>query len=99
MTDLRRELKRWITEMSPVTRVGGVVLIVGASIDLFYHGFVEPFLPLPGMQQTLIAYAGHLITFAGMVIMLLSVAGEAWRQTRSARQAATPPDSVSTRRR
>ena len=99
MSHLRLELKRWVLEMSPVTRAGGLILILGALIDLVYHGLVEPFLALPTMEETLVAYAGHLITFAGMVIMLLSVAGEAWRQTRSARRAAPSPDSVSIRRR
>ncbi len=97
MRDMRREIERWIAGMSRITRIGGIILLLGAAIDLFYHAVLEPFFPLPGVQDTLVAYVGHLTTFAGMIIMLLSVAWEAWRHPRS-QETDTPPDGVSMRR-
>ncbi len=98
MRHMRREIEKWLREMSRTTRFGALVLVIGAVIDLIYHALIEPFFPLPGTQETLVAYAGHLITFAGMMIMLLSVAWEAWQQSRATRRVA-PPDSISMRRR
>ncbi len=97
MRDMRREIERWIAGMSRTTRIGGMILLLGAAIDLFYHAILVPFFHLPELQDTLVAYAGHLITFAGMIIMLLSVAWEAWRHPRS-QEPDTPPDAVSMRR-
>ncbi len=97
MWHMRGEIKRWVAGMSRATRIGGIVLLLGLAVDLAYHGIIQPLFPLPESQQTLVAYAGHIITFAGMIIMLLSVAWEAWRITRQSRPT-SPPDGISIRR-
>ncbi len=71
------ELIRWIREMSRLTQFGLLVLVVGASIDLVYHGVILTILPLPETQETVVEYAGHLITFCGMILMLVGIVIEA----------------------
>ncbi len=63
--------------MSRFTRVGLVLLIVGASIDFVYHGLILTIFPLPANQETIVEYAGHLITFCGMIVMMIGIVAQA----------------------
>ncbi len=94
LTRVVSELIQWVREMSRLTRFGLIVLVLGASIDFFYHGVILTILPLPGTQETIVEYAGHLITFFGMVLMLLGVVTQAHQRSRSHTRPAEPLRSV-----
>ncbi len=90
--------------MSRFTRAGLVLLVFGASIDLVYHGLILTILPLPATQETIVEYAGHLITFFGMIVMLIGVVAQARHRFPNAAPPAEPQheprsQSVSIRRR
>ncbi len=82
MKKLPRNIRTWLGELNRFTQFGLIVVIVGAVIDLIYHGVLETILPLPVAQADIVQYAGHGITFIGMLIMLLGVAAEGWKRTR-----------------
>ncbi len=83
LTRMVSELIQWVREMSGLTRFGLAVLVLGALIDFFYHGVILTILPLPGMQETIVEYAGHLITFCGMIVMLFGVVIQARQRSRN----------------
>ncbi len=84
MKNIRHHLSIWLKGMSRVTKVGGVVLVIGAAIDLVYHGVLLTVFPLPAPSEQVVQYAGHVITFIGMLIMLLGVVMEGLRHSRGA---------------
>jgi hypothetical protein len=85
-TNLRREfrhLKKRLIELPPLTRLGLLVLLLGAAGDLAFHA-----LPDTAALQPLLGgdgYRAHLVTFVGMLVMLVGVVrqGLSSKQSRS----------------
>ncbi len=73
-----RGMRIWIHEMTLLTRAGLVVVVVGAIVDLFYHGVLATMQLVPGAEADIVQYAGHWITLAGMLIMFVGVLREAY---------------------
>jgi hypothetical protein len=74
----RQPLKR-LTALSPLVQAGLLVLFLGAAGDLAYHALPATFEPLLGLE----GYRAHLITFVGMLVMLVGVIRQGLSQPRS----------------
>jgi glucose uptake protein GlcU len=60
-------------------RAGLVVLVAGALGDFLYHALPDTFAPLFGAD----GFRAHLVTFVGMLIMLVGVFRQGLTQPRS----------------
>ena len=68
-----RHLKHRLAELPWLTRFGLLVLLLGAVGDLTYHAWPAA---EPALLQLLLGadgYRAHLVTFAGMLVMLVGV--------------------------
>ncbi len=84
MRKLPGEIIAWLREMNRLTQFGLMVIVVGAVIDLIYHGVLTTLLVLPSARADIVQYVGHVITFIGMLIMLLGVFSEGRNHSRAA---------------
>ncbi len=68
-------MKEYFDRIAPswITRVGLVAMTIGAAIALLYHGVILAILPLPDGMEEVIAYAGHVMSFIGMIVTLAGV--------------------------
>lgn len=89
MRKLSGEVIAWLRGMNRFTQFGLIVVVVGAVIDLIYHGVLVTELLAPSSGADIVQYVGHGTTFVGMLIMLLGVLSEGWNRSRGA---TTPTD-------
>ncbi len=54
---LWRGMRIWIREMTLLTRAGLAIVLVGAIVDLFYHGVLATMQLLPPAQANIVQYA------------------------------------------
>ena len=66
-----RHLRKRLAELPWLTRLGLLVLLLGAAGDLTFHALPETaaLQPLLGAD----GYRAHLVTFVGMLVMLVGV--------------------------
>ncbi len=89
-----RGMRIWLKEMTLLTRAGLAIVVVGAMVDLFYHGIFATIQLLPPAQADIVQYAGHWITLAGMLIMFVGVLREAYVLSHKNRPPAPSRSSV-----
>jgi hypothetical protein len=85
-THLRRELghlNKRLAGLPLLTRLGLLVLLLGAAGDLTFHALPETaaLQPLLGPD----GYRAHLVTFVGMLVMLVGVFRQGLSRSRSSR--------------
>ncbi len=85
MRRIWRGMHIWLKEMTLLTRAGLAIVVIGAIVDLFYHGVLATMQLLPEAQANIVQYAGHWITLAGMLIMFVGVLREAYMLSRKNR--------------
>ena len=68
--------RRVFTELPLLMRAGLGLALLGAVIDFGYHLATDA----PGMGHGSIAFIGHTVTLAGMVITMLGLIGAAFKR-------------------
>ena len=83
-----RHLKKRLAELPQLTRLGLLVLLLGAAGDLTFHALPETaaLQPLLGAD----GYRAHLVTFVGMFVMLLGVFRQGLRSNQSRSRGGVP---------
>lgn len=84
--------KRW-TRLSPLVRGGLALCAAGAIADVIGHAGLAA-AATGAHSAAALQYAGHLVTMAGMVLILLEVIGAGLRRPRGRARRAVPPDTA-----
>ena len=69
-------IRRLVTGLPRLMRVGLAGAALGAMIDLGYHLMTDA----PGMGHGSVAFVGHLTTLVGMVVTMIGLAGTAFKR-------------------
>lgn len=82
MRKLPGEILAWLREMNRLTQFGLIVVVVGAVIDVIYHGVLATVLLVPSPGADIVQYVGHGTSVIGMLVMLLGVLFEGRNRSR-----------------
>ncbi len=68
--------RRTFAELPLLMRAGLGLVAVGALVDIGYHVWTDA----PGMGHGSIAFIGHTVTLAGMVVTMIGLVGAALKR-------------------
>jgi hypothetical protein len=68
---VRRRLQRAWSDLPHLTRLGLLVLLLGAAADLTFHALPNAAAVVPWLGAD--GFRAHLVTFVGMFVMLVGV--------------------------
>ena len=68
--------RRFLAELPLLMRAGLGLAVIGAAVDIGYHLSTDA----PGMGHGSIAFIGHTVTLAGMVVTMIGLVGAALKR-------------------
>ena len=68
--------RRIVAELPALMRAGFGLMLLGAVVDIGYHVVTDT----PGMGHGSVAFIGHTVTLAGMVVTMLGLIGAALKR-------------------